>query len=262
MSHNKQQLKMKTTQLSMLFIILFAGLSVTTFAQSDSDEKEKKRKRNYGTHNHFNIDLGINNFLEDGKSPEDNNALYAVKPWGSWYVALKSTNDTHIGGAFHVQWGVDVSWYNFKFQNEGLRLTEGPEGVEFSEYAGEFNPEKSKLTAAYLGASFVPMLKFGDKRRHGHFDWFDWDEDEGFRIGLGGYGGYKIASYAKYVVEQNGDKEKDKDKDGFFLSNFRYGVRLQMGYRGVDIFVNYDLNPLFVEDKGPELNAFSFGVVL
>ena len=76
------------------------------------------------------------------------------------------------------------------------------------------------------------------------------------------YAGYRIASYTKYVTKEDGDKEKDKDKDGFYLNNFRYGVRGQIGFRGIDIFFNYDLNELFADNRGPELNAFSFGVVL
>jgi len=39
-------------------------------------------------------------------------------------------------------------------------------------------------------------------------------------------------------------------------------LRFQMGYRGIDFYANYDLNELFVEGRGPQLNAFSFGFVL
>jgi hypothetical protein len=64
------------------------------------------------------------------------------------------------------------------------------------------------------------------------------------------------------VYETPGKDEKIKDKDSFFLNNFRYGVRLQVGYRSTDLFFNYDLNDLFSTGKGPSLNAFSFGVTL
>lgn len=257
---NLKQLKMKTTQLFYATMILFLFATIGAQAQ---DKEEEKRKRNFGTHNFFDIDLGINNFLEDGQSPDENNAAYAVKPWGSWYVALKSVNETHVGGPFNLQWGVDVSWYNFKFQNEALRLSEDPNQIIFGEETGDFSPIKSKLTAAYINVSLVPMLKFGERSHHSDsFHWHGWRNDGGFRIGAGGYAGYKIASYAKYVTEVDGDKDKDRDKDGFYLNNFRYGVRLQMGFRDVDVFVNYDLNELFAENRGPQLNAFSFGVVL
>ncbi|MGI9541725.1 MAG: hypothetical protein ACR2MX_00620, partial [Cyclobacteriaceae bacterium] len=39
------------------------------------------------TQSHFEIDLGVNNFLENGNFPDDQDAPYSVKPWGSWYIA-------------------------------------------------------------------------------------------------------------------------------------------------------------------------------
>ncbi|WP_157494222.1 hypothetical protein [Fulvivirga imtechensis] len=250
-------------QLLMIVMLALVALQI----QAQDDEGKKREKTNYGTHNHFDIDLGMNNFLQNGDFPDDNNAPYAVKPFGSWYVALKSVNDTHVTGALHLLWGPEVSWYNFKFNNEAIRLTKNNNQLEFNEAADNIDAQKSKLTVAYLNFSAVPMLKFGDqgqRHRHRHC-WVDWDDfgrKEGFRIGVGGYGGYKIASYTKSVVVEDGDKKKDRDKDSFYLNNFRYGVRLQAGFRGVDIFANYDLNELFVEGKGPQLNAFSFGIVL
>ncbi|MEM8565694.1 MAG: hypothetical protein AAGF85_04495 [Bacteroidota bacterium] len=260
---------MKTTKI-FLISALILGLSVVGFTQDDDDKDSKRKKRRYGTYNDFKIDLGINNFLEDGESPSESNAPYAVRPWGSWYVALKSQNDTHVGGSLHILWGGDVSWYNFKFEDESIRLSEGSETIEFIQSTEDVSFQKSKLTAAYVNASIVPMLKFGSRQRYGR-RWFGfrgdrwdlgWDADEGFRIGAGMYAGYRIASYAKYVVKDDGDKEKDRDKDGFYLNNFRYGIRGQVGFRGLDIFVNYDLNELFADNRGPKLNAFSFGVVL
>lgn len=249
----------KTTQLlslALLFISAFA------YAQDEDNERPKR----FGTHNGFNIDLGINNYLEDGGDVQSNSA-YAVKPWGSWYVALKSVNDTHISGPLHLYWGGDISWYNFKFQDESTRIFEGPDQVEFvSADVTGLDPVKSKLTAAYVNASIVPMIQFGQQSRghhhHDFFDFNDWDDNRGFRIGIGAYAGYRIASYSKFVAKENGDREKNKDKEGFYLNNFRYGVRLQAGFRNADFFVNYDLNELFAENRGPKLNAFSFGVVL
>lgn len=260
---------MKTTKF-FLSAVLILGLLGLANAQRDDDVDTKRKKRRYGTFNDFRIDLGINNFLEDGSDPNESNAAYSVRPWGSWYVALKSENDTHVTGVLHLLWGGDVSWYNFKFEDESLRLSEGPEMIQFTQSTDDVSFLKSKLTAAYVNASLVPMLKFGSKHRYdrrgfrfrgNHWD-FGWNAQEGFRIGAGMYAGYRIASYAKYVTKESGDKEKDKDKDGFYLNNFRYGVRGQIGFRGIDIFVNYDLNELFADNRGPKLNAFSFGVVL
>lgn len=260
-TQNSKQMKKQLLLLTMIVLACFQSQA------QNEEENMKKERRNYGTHNHFDVDLGMNNFLQDGEFPDDSDAAYTVKPFGSWYVALKSINDTHVAGPLHLLWGPDVSWYNFKFDDETLRLSKNDDGVVFNQSPADADATKSKLTVAYLNFSAVPMLKFGEqghRHRHRHcwFDWNDRHDGSGFRIGVGGYGGYRIASYTKVVAEADGDKKKDREKDSFYLNNFRYGVRLQAGFRGIDIFANYDLNDLFVESKGPQLNAFSFGIVL
>ncbi len=251
---------MKTTLLLSLLLMTF---SLTVFAQDNENEANMK-KANLGTHNDFMIDLGMNNYLEDGKSV-DSNAPYAVKPWGSWYIALKSINDTHIDGKLHLHWGGDVSWYAFKFENPSTRIEMGEEGLIFSQESIP-NAHKSKLNASYLNISAVPMLHFG--RKHSHHNWGGDDfnigvgRTGGFRIGIGAYAGYRLGSKTKTVIKEDGDKDKQKDNDNFYLNDWRYGLRFQAGIREFDIFINYDLNDLFKEDKGPQLNAISFGVIL
>ncbi len=217
----------------------------------------RKDKR---TDNMLSFDLGFNNYLRNGKFPNESNALYAVKPVVSWYVALGLLNRTKVAGPLYLDWGANVSWYNFKFENERTRLAKTSDGVAFSESTEAIDPIKSKLVVPYLNVSLVPLFYFG---KPGANDWFVFDRDKGagFRVGAGVYAGYRLGSRAKYVYREDGDREREKDRTNFYVNNYRYGVRLQLGYRGVDVFANYDLNELFVQDRGPELNAFSFGIV-
>ena len=96
----------------------------------DEDDWQDRRKVTYRkdrferTTHHFNIDLGINNWLEDGQFPDDNNAPYSVKPFGSWYVALNSVNRTWVGGPIFLDWGFGISWYNWKMQDADVRISE------------------------------------------------------------------------------------------------------------------------------------------
>ncbi|GAA0893076.1 hypothetical protein GCM10009122_27550 [Fulvivirga kasyanovii] len=232
--------------------------------EEDADTHEARPK---GTRHFFNLDLGTNNYMQDGKFPDETDELYTVRPFGSWYVGINSVNNTYIGGPFYLEWGPSVTWYNFKFQNDRVRVIDGPDGTTFAEDTDlpDADFKKSKLTVAYANFTVVPMLSFGEatRKKRAFWDWYDkkdWDDEQrGFRIGVGGYAGYRIASYSK-IVYDDGGKEKDKDKDNYNLNNFRYGLRLQMGYRGTDLFFNYDMNELFTEGKGPKLNAFSFGI--
>jgi len=206
----------------------------------------------------FNFDLGTNNYLENGKFPDSDNKPYAVRPWGSWYVAAGSIQRTRLGSKFFIEWGIGMSWYTFKFQKDNILMVKDNNGVTFVEDTRGFEYEKSKLSASYVQASLVPIVDFGGQGRKARM----WDgSNNSFRFGLGPYMAYRISSHSKLVYEDDDDKEKEKNHDSFYLNNFRYGLRLQLGYRSTDLFFNYDLNELFSEGKGPELNAFSFGVI-
>lgn len=214
--------------------------------------------------NHF-FDVGMNNYTENGTFPDANDAQYTVKPWGSWYIALQPGGQTHLTGKLAVQYGGGVSWYNFKFQDASTRLIQGEEGVVFDRWDPALKASKSKLTVAHLNAYLVPVFDFGYRKRvrvldDGSISRRIRHGNRGFRIGAGGYIGYRIGSYTKLVNRANGSKDKSRERSGYYLENLRYGARVVVGVGEVDFFVNYDLNNLFAPDRGPELNAFSFGL--
>lgn len=248
-----EQLTDKLDQLSIY-------IKIPRDVEEKSDEKPTDRRKNYGTDNMLSLDLGLNNYLSNGRFPDENNALFAVKPVASWYVALGLLNRTHVGGPVFIDWGANVSWYNFKFQNERARLEKTDEGVRFFEDAPVAEPIKSKLVVPYLNVSLVPMLHLG---RPGRQNWFvlDRDKGSGFRVGAGVYAGYRVGSRAKYVFREDDQRERVKERTNFYVNSWRYGVRFQLGIDAFDLFANYDLNELFVPGRGPELNAFSFGIV-
>lgn len=206
----------------------------------------------------IDFDFGINNYLEDGKFPDYSDAQYTVRPWGSWYVGINSILHTDVSQNFFVEWGFGVSWYNFKFQEDNTLVTKTPTETTFTPDPRELQFEKSKLSATYLNVSIIPMWAFGSSHcgdgcyHHNH---------NAFRIGIGPYAGYRIESHSKLVYDDSGDKAKEKDKDNFYLNNFRYGLKLKFGTRGVEFFTAYDLNPLFADGKGPDLHAITFGLV-
>jgi hypothetical protein len=223
-------------------------------------EKEK-RKKHRRTQHYLNLELGMNNYLQEGKFPDADNELYSVKPWGSWYVGIIGTNRTQLSGPLYLDWGGGISWYNFKHQNFTTRLEKGDSEVIYYDDPDVPSPIKSKLAITHLNIHLVPMLNFG--KSGGKKDIFHWDYyDSSFRFGLGGYLGYRIKSWTKYTWKEEGDKEKDHDYGNFYLNNLRYGVKFIIGYRSMDLFMNYDISELYSENRGPRLNAFSFGIIL
>lgn len=231
----------------------------------DDDEYENHDWNVHGSSNHwgrtwqsFNFDFGTNNYISDGKFPDSDDAAYAVRPWGSWYFAVASIQRTRLTKKFFLEWGLGMSWYNFKFQDDNIMILKDDEGVTFVRDNTYDSYKKSKLTASYVMASLIPVIDFGDNKRKPRV-WEGYGDS--FRIGLGPYIGYRIGSHSKIVYKDDGDEKKDKNRDSFYLNNLRYGARLQIGYRSTDLFFNYDINELFSAGKGPKLNAFSFGVI-
>ena len=240
--------------------ISWSGNSSMSSSSGSSSSSQSSHRRRSGTSSTMMFDFGLNNFLSNGSFPDETDELYAVKPLASWNIALGITNTTHIAGPLHLEWGGNINWYNFKFQNDRTRMEKTPDGVVFFEDLDVVDPRKSKFVVPYLYAQLVPMFQFGRARRDGWFP-LDRDEDSGFRIGMGGYAGYRIGSRHKNVFVEDNDRERVKNRVNYFVNNWRYGVRFQLGFRSFDFYANYDLNELFVAGKGPELNAFSFGIM-
>ncbi len=264
-----------------IILILLLFVNMVAFGQTDSELKEEMKevrkeinrelrdaeyeiskkvftKRRPGeTYFSMYFDLGLNNYLEDGNFPDRFGAPYAVKPFGSWNVAIQGLNTTRIIGKTYLQWGGGLTWYNFKWEDASQRIERGDEGVIFTEFNEPVDHIKSKLTVAYLDVRLIPMIQFGENQRMRKYG-----KSKGFRIGAGPYAGYRLGSHSK-AVYNDGNRQKPKNRDSFYLENFRYGVRLQAGFRSWDVFFNYDMNPLFAPGRGPgnaDLNAFSFGI--
>jgi hypothetical protein len=85
--------------------------------------------------------------------------------------------------------------------------------VAFREVPDVPELRKSKLTAIYVSLPVMPVLDF--TRTH----------NARFRIGLGGFIGYRVHSYTKIMYFQNRDKEKDHEAGNFFLSNVATACR-------------------------------------
>jgi hypothetical protein len=225
--------------------------------EEDVDWDHLRRGKIGRTWQSSNVDFGTNNFLAGGQFP-DGDEPYAVRPWGSWYVGFNSVQRTRMGKNFFLEWGLGVSWYNFKFEHNDIIVQKDELGVQFITDTRDVNHIKSKLTATYINFSLIPLIDFGDHGRKARV----WDgHGSEFRFGIGPYVGYRIASKSKLVFEEEGERERQKDRDSYYLNNLRYGARVQLGFRSTDFFFNYDANELFAENKGPKLNAISFGFI-
>lgn len=89
--------------------------------------------------------------------------------------------------------------------------------------------------------------------------------DRSWKFGIGGRIGYRLTSGTKYKGDDYLNRNhvgtvKNKEKAGYNLANFRYGLTGRVGYGPINIVTFYGLNNMFKENLGPKLNTYSVGI--
>ena len=155
---------------------------------------------------------------------------------------------------FHPGLGLEFNSYEFRknywlepSSNNNVEITAQP---ALNSDSTTLSFKKNRLKDTYLNAPI--MFAF-----HTHKD-----HKKAFHLGLGGYIGVRLTSKMKYKYELNGNSNKDKVKNDFYLNPFRYGLMASVGYSNINIFANYALNGMFEKGKGPQLHPFSVGIMI
>lgn len=229
-------------RLILTLTILFSATAA--FAQTDSLSCRKPDSWLRMHKSDFEVSFGLNTFADHNTSGITG---YELRPMGSRFVSLGSMHRFKIvagkNAALALKTGLEVSWNNYMLEGNRQITADGPT-VLFPETATPL--AKSKLTAAYLNIPVMPTVVF----RKGVFT----------HISLGGYAGMRLDSYTK-VKEEDGTKDRTHGR--YYLQNFRYGVGMDLGIRHVaTLFVQYDLNNTFDQNRGPQLNTLNFGIRL
>jgi hypothetical protein len=201
----------------------------------------------------FAFALGLNTYGANEPGVNYNKEDYDLRPFGSRFVSLGYITSAKIASGkkagLHLDLGVDFSWYNLMYDGNNT-IEKGAEHVEFNpvlENGAEVDLKKSKLVVPNVNLSLMPTVSF----RNSFVSY----------ISAGVYGGYRLGSYSK--TQKEGTKDKDRVRTNYYLNDFRYGVGAELGFRNfVDLFVNYDLNTLHEENRGPKINMLSFGIRL
>lgn len=218
--------------------------------------KVNRRDQGFATRSGFNIYFGFNGFSNTGSiSGTYNSKDFELSPFGSRYFGFGWTRSGIVSkgakAALKVSYGLEISWNNYMFENDNY-LVKGPSNLEFSNYRdaqGNVIPlSRNKLTVANINIPVMPYLAF----KKGSVVTY---------IAAGGYIGYRIDSYTKTKEEDNGDK--NWNHNSYYLNNLRYGLAFELGLKNFpDLFVNYDMNKLFLDGRGPGIGGVSFGIRL
>jgi len=195
------------------------------------------------------FEWGINNFLDTDNelSHED---MADLNTGRSWVINLNFAQYSLGFGTSHIGLvtGLGLEMNNYFF-DEDITIIEFGDYVIADPLSG--NVMKSKLTTTYLRIPVLLEVQFPNTVRSK-------------RVFLSGgiVAGLKLGSHTKVVYDDDGGKNKDKNRDDFNINPFKYGLTARIGFGNISFFGDYYISTMFVKDKGPELHPFSLGLAM
>jgi len=221
------------------------------FIGDNADDKPRKYDRR--TTEDIVFAFGLNNTLIDGQDLEDS----PYKLGGSGFIELGYAWKTRIfenTNFWRLKYGFSMQWNKLKIKdNNYLVNTDGD--ISLQEYP--LDTDKVKFRTTNL---VVPIhLEFGPSKKIENKDYFRYSTVKKLKIGLGGYAGLNIGNMQKIKYKEDGDREKDKQRNQFEVSEFVYGLSGYVALGDVALYVKYDLNPLF-KNQVVDQNNISVGL--
>lgn len=211
-----------------------------------------KRKKKFQGH-WAGLDIGLNNFMNEDYTLEmpENGEFMELNTARSWGVSLNflEYNIPIIKSYVGLVTGMGFEWNHYYFDKK-VRLIEDDATGAITGETLDRDFQKNKLNTTYFNIPLILEIQI--------------PASDGHRIHLAGgaVGGVRLGAKTKQTYELDGKKVKDKVKDDYNTSPYRYGLTFRVGYRGLRLFANYSMVPLFEKDKGPELYPFTVGLTI
>jgi hypothetical protein len=241
--------KIRLGRRTIVFVDGWSG-SYVDFDTLDDDEFEKWTGHRPKFKGHWAFfEMGVNSFANVSYAgfPDENwmdlnhNKSYEVNfNFLQYSIGLQKKRNT-IG----LVTGLGLNWNDYRFSNKNTVVNDN--GTTTPEYLTNDNLKKTKLNTLYLQAPL--MLEFqipvNKSRKRIYFSG-------------GVIGGLRLGSHTK--VKYGGTK--DKNRDDFNISPFRYGTTARIGYKGINLYATYYFTPFYESGRGPEMYPFTIGLGL
>ncbi|MEH1007235.1 hypothetical protein VDP25_05775 [Winogradskyella sp. ECml5-4] len=227
--------------------------SSDSFIYFGNPSKDKPRKYDRRISTDIVFAFGFNNALIDGQDLEDS----PYKLGGSGFIELGYAWKTRIfdnTNFWRLKYGFSLQWNKLKIKdNNYLVNTDGD--ISLQEYP--IDADKIKFRTTNL--VFPMHIEFGPSKKIEKEDYFRYSTHKKLKIGLGGYAGLNLGNMQKIKYKEDGEREKEKQRDQFEVSEFIYGLSGYIALGDVALYVKYDLNPLF-KNQVVDQNNISVGL--
>ncbi|MBO2012568.1 outer membrane beta-barrel protein [Hymenobacter negativus] len=219
--------------------------------QAHRDSVRMKDLENRSTKSHLIFDLGLNTLVNQktaaGQSDVD------LRTEGSRYVNIGLDWDIRLGGKhspMSLTVGPEFAFNNYMLNGNQQWVNEnGRTSIILNREGRQY--QKTKLATSSINLPLMLRLQLHDS----HYK-------PTFTIGAGGFVGYRLKSWTKVKYTSEGTTYKDHEEGSYNMENFQYGLQATIGYRDLEFFGKYNMNPLFKTNAGPDTQVLSFGLRL
>ena len=210
---------------------------------------EAQQARSHGTATLI-FDLGLNALTNRGSGAPE------LRTLGSRYVNIGLDAAVRLGGRrspAYVVFGPEFAFNNYMLEGNNKWINQNGRTSVVLETNGR-QYQKTKLATSTFTVPLMFQLNFHQKDAH------TGRSHAGFRVGAGGFVGYRLGSWTKLKYFEEGNTYKDKDYGSYNLTDWQYGLQGVVGYKSLTFFAKYNLNELFRDGQGPQAQTLSFGV--
>lgn len=216
------------------------------FKNDNSRPRKTKARRKSG---HFVFAFGVNSVLVDHQFNSLSDSDYKTS---SFFFELGGAGKFRMSkkqSIFYLKYGGSILWNNLRPTDNRYFVVNGDQ-TELQTY-----PVNLKNSARLRNIEFiVPLHLELDFTKPKKYDdgYIRYREGRALRIGMGGYGGFRLQTKQFIKYWQDDIKYKEKSRGSYNASDFIYGLSAYVGYRDTALYMKYDMNPLF--KNGDERN--------
>ncbi len=246
--------RVKVGNMEIIAIEDGTGTSVKINKSDDNyDKNDKHRFRDKKFKGHWaGFEFGLNNYVNNDFSLalDEEAEFLTLNTAKSWNFNLNFLQYSLGFGTSRagIVTGFGLEFSNYHFDNDNsIEKFDG----ELVAKTYDYDLIKNKLKTVYITAPLLIETQLLNARR-----------SRRIYLSAGVTGGLKLFSKTKVKYIQDGAKRKEKSKDDFYLSPFRYGITARAGYRFMKLYCTYYVTPLFINNRAPELHPIALGFAI